>query len=552
MNTATIHNATANNNDVLANIALDLIIPFSLGNSRSKRDSKKFAELKSSVESQGVVQPILLRPASVDGLYELVAGNGRHQASVELGKADIPALIREMSDEAAYEAHLSENTNREDLGIVDEAKAAGKWFAFFEGDKQAAADRLGWTMKKMTERLELLRCSTLLLDALEAGQIKPAHAMILTSFSENLQIGTLKKIIDENWSVKYLKERAGKAQKYISTAKFDTTGCNGCPHNSEGQAGLFDAVSERAKCSNIACFKEKTSAWLDQQQSLATEQYGKVLKLVDVPAENRDTVDSSIVGLDQFDSGCTGCESNIVLIDDRSGREGALVRNQCLDKVCFANCVKKHNEPVVETKESKPSIAPANVQSCSAASASVSVTAKKTSPKKTTPVQKTNKKIVEQSRNDLRSVAASTLLNDSSFKQGLVLSLLCQKSGYKPQIDSLKAHRSNDFIKNVAGCVGADFDALQKEIINAMVHLCTTAENNDGNTDKQFTDLMLASFAQTESFKEKAIAAWKPTKDILSNFTKEQLSMICNDSGFTAAYDQKNKAGAFKVYCWQG
>ena len=545
----TAQQQTQNNEGLLSSITLDTIIPFSLGNARTKRNAKKFNELKSSIQNQGVIQPILLRPSpEVDGLYELIAGNGRHQAAVELGLEDIPAMIRPMDDKAALEAHIAENTNREDLGLVDEARVAGKWYAFFEGDKKAAASRLGWTVKKLSERLELLRCAEPLLEAIEEGKIKPAHAMILASFPEKRQVATLKTIIDENWTVQYLAERAGKAQRYLSTAKFDiSTTCAGCEHNSEAQSGLFD-IDSRAKCSNMACFKKHTAAWLEKQKTEAEEEHGKVLLLVDVTAENRNAIDATVLGDQQVAEGCTGCESNVVLMDDRYGREGNLYKNQCLDKVCFNKCLKAH-----QNQNQKPETEPvsSNEQQVSPNPSSTENTSTQAvKPKK--PVQKINKKIIEQSRTALRKVGADTMMNDPTFKQGVMLSLLCQRSGYKPKLEGLQEVRSRNFKETVVSCIGLDPMQLQGEIMAAVEYLVRDATNNDSQSDYQFIDLMLSAFSKHEKHKDIATEAWLPTEEILTNYTKEQLTKLCEDSGFATFYDSAHKPDAFKVLSGKG
>jgi ParB family chromosome partitioning protein len=514
---------------VLTRLPLNAIVEFSLGNSRKSRNPAKFKELVDSIRPpRGVFQPIVVRPhPEKQGVYERIAGNGRYEASVLLDLPDIPVMIKVLTDKEALEIQIIENSNREDLSLVDEARVAQRWIAFYEGDRKSAAQRLGWTLKKLNERLELLRCHANILDALEKGTIKPAHAMILASFDEARQIGTLETIISEKWTVQVLLERAGKAQQYLAKAKFDILECHGCPSNTEAQAGLFD-TDKHAKCSNLSCFSDKTKAFVVDAKVKAEEQFGKVLLWADVNRNDRNTVSGEIVGEEQFTNGCTGCESRVVLLDDRANQEGNLIKSQCIDKSCFKKVVDTLSG--VDTVEKSVNNQDRAVTLKTESTTNTPVKASTPSPK-----QKTNKQIIEQSRKQLRSLSADTILKHENFQRGLTLALLCQQSKYKPEINNWPTNfGSFDLNKNIINCLSVDASIIDKEITKATEYLATKSADDGGNKD--FTTLMIGCFAKTPSFKEKAIADWVPTTENLSFYTKEQLVLLCADSGFTDAY----------------
>ena len=273
-------------------VPLPVINHFSLGgNVRRKRDKNKFGELRHDVKLNGVTQSVTVRPDPNNPFkVELLAGYGRFQASELEDLEDIPAVLKQVSDKQALAIMLSENLTRENLNIVDEARAAQSQVSLHDGDYDEAARVLGWTEKKVRNRIVLMQCCEPVLDALSEGQIKQGHAEILSQFTPKLQQGTLSKILEEKWTIEYLKERANKAQRYLANAKFDTQGCVSCGHNSDLQANLFDNSVGKAKCGDLTCYRAKTEAWLVTRKQELEESYGVVLIAVEKPANERNTV----------------------------------------------------------------------------------------------------------------------------------------------------------------------------------------------------------------------------------------------------------------------
>jgi len=121
-------------------LPVNMIDDLPFGNTRRSRNEAKYSELKQSIRLRGVIQPILVRPAA--DRFEVVAGYGRLTISRALGLNDIPVLIKPLSDAEALEHQMEENLNREDLSLIDECKAVQQLSAFYNGDRQAIADRL--------------------------------------------------------------------------------------------------------------------------------------------------------------------------------------------------------------------------------------------------------------------------------------------------------------------------------------------------------------------------------------------------------------------------
>lgn len=148
-------------------------------------------ELANSIRSQGVVQPIVARPlAGTDGTvqrYEIVAGERRWRAAQMAGIDEIPAIIRDVPDEAAIAMALIENIQREDLNPLEEAKALDRLIREFHLTHQEAADAVGRSRASVSNLLRLLELSDKVRTMLESRQIEMGHARALLSISNAMQ-----------------------------------------------------------------------------------------------------------------------------------------------------------------------------------------------------------------------------------------------------------------------------------------------------------------------------------------------------------------------------
>src|ERR1035437_9898433 len=89
---------------------------------RSHMNEEQMAELAASIKANGVVQPVLVRPLA-NGRFQLIAGERRWRASELAGKATIPAILRQVSDQQAMEITIVENLQRTDLNPMEQARA---------------------------------------------------------------------------------------------------------------------------------------------------------------------------------------------------------------------------------------------------------------------------------------------------------------------------------------------------------------------------------------------------------------------------------------------
>ena len=141
---------------------------------RTRFDADALAALAASIESSGVIQPLLVRPLP-DGSYELIAGERRWRAARQAGLAEVPAVIRDSAEAERLQTALIENMVREDLNPVDEARACAALVEDLGLSKEELARRLGRSRPAISNLIRLLDLPDEALDLLEAGELSEGH-----------------------------------------------------------------------------------------------------------------------------------------------------------------------------------------------------------------------------------------------------------------------------------------------------------------------------------------------------------------------------------------
>lgn len=169
---------------------------------RKEFDEKALSELSKSIEKNGVIQPILVRPVT-GGAYQIVAGERRWRAARMAGLQEVPVVIREMSDEDAAVFALIENLQREDLNPVEEAEGIRSLIEEFGMTQEEAADRVGKSRTAVTNTLRLLKLPADILSMVAKGKITAGHARALISLSdEGEMLRIANAVIDNNLTVR--------------------------------------------------------------------------------------------------------------------------------------------------------------------------------------------------------------------------------------------------------------------------------------------------------------------------------------------------------------
>lgn len=164
-------------------------------------DPEALQELADSIKAQGLVQPVVVRPVS-GGNYELIAGERRWRASQIAGMHEIPAVIKDIPDQAAAAMSLIENIQREDLNPLEEANALERLIHEFGLTHQQTADAVGRSRSAVSNLLRLLELPEDVKRLLDQRAIEMGHARAILALPANLQVEAANKVAVKGLSVR--------------------------------------------------------------------------------------------------------------------------------------------------------------------------------------------------------------------------------------------------------------------------------------------------------------------------------------------------------------
>jgi len=255
-------------------------------NPRKTFDEKGLQELAESIRSKGVLLPLLVRP--VNGHYEIVTGERRYRASKLAGRADVPATVRELSDEECLEIQLIENLLRMDLHPFEEAQGFRALLDREQGaytiEKLAA--KTGKSASFIAKRLCLLDLIPSVADAFTSGRIGVEHALLIAKLAPEVQEDALRHCFDGYYAAEdkerslvpvsrlqaWIEHNVYLSLKSVPFSKDDETlvpeagSCTNCPKRTGFNRLLFSEVREDAdSCTNATCFNRKLDAHIAQR-----------------------------------------------------------------------------------------------------------------------------------------------------------------------------------------------------------------------------------------------------------------------------------------------
>ncbi|HAN26171.1 MAG TPA: chromosome partitioning protein ParB [Haliea salexigens] len=185
---------------VLKDLPVDLI---QRGKYQPRRDidPESLQELADSIRAQGIMQPIVVRPVG-ERKYEIIAGERRWRAAQLAGLDHVPAVVRDVSDEAAIAMALIENIQREDLNPIEEAIALQRLQQEFQLTQQEVADAVGKSRSTVTNLLRLMSLQSDVRLLLERGDLEMGHARALLGIEGTAQSQAARTVVGKGLSVR--------------------------------------------------------------------------------------------------------------------------------------------------------------------------------------------------------------------------------------------------------------------------------------------------------------------------------------------------------------
>jgi ParB family chromosome partitioning protein len=211
------------------------------GKYQPRRDinPESLKELTASVTSQGIMQPIIVRAIGTDK-YEIIAGERRWRATQQAGLETIPAVVRDVSDEAAIAMALIENIQREDLNPIEESLALIRLQDEFNLTQQQVADAVGKSRSAVTNLMRLATLESSVQLQVERGELELGHAKCLLGLDGAAQVGAARTVAANGMTVR---------QTEVLVKKIQTAGPSGTvdklPNTNPDITNLQNELSEK-------------------------------------------------------------------------------------------------------------------------------------------------------------------------------------------------------------------------------------------------------------------------------------------------------------------
>jgi ParB family chromosome partitioning protein len=179
---------------------------------RTRMDAEALAELAESIRAQGVIQPILVRPAGGER-YEIIAGERRFRAAQMAGLTEVPVTVRDVPDDAALAMALIENIQRENLNPLEEAQGVQRLIREFDFTHERAAAAIGRSRSATSNLLRLLNLAAPVQEMLMEGRLDMGHARALLGVDSGTQVQLGHQIVIKGLSVREAERLVARSQR---------------------------------------------------------------------------------------------------------------------------------------------------------------------------------------------------------------------------------------------------------------------------------------------------------------------------------------------------
>lgn len=484
------------------------------------RNATKESEIIESIKKDGIRDQLKVWIEEGTNILQVLGGYGRWEKAATLN-IPLPCKVFRISEADAMRIHLQDNTQREDLTFVEEVEAAKTIYTLHGSDFETTRVELGWSKTKLRERLEIAKCSEKVKRYINEQKLELGHAILLAPYKVEVQEEKADFIVNNNVTVKALREIMGKVQINLSEAKFDLKECSSCEFNTKDQLNLFGSLGGEERCRKASCFKKKTQTWLESIKSEAEERYGTVIFLSQTDTKQTKLVNVQIMGKEQYHDGCSNCTSNVAIMCDEVGKEGLISENQCIDSICY----KKLTSPTLPESESESDLS--ENKNISTAAGTKSPAAK--NPKITE--FKPTEKLREKNRKQLRDASGQFFKSDANMYSVIQTANMVQNSGYSPT--GVKGH---GFRAIVNYCLTLERSELQKLSTTAYHHMI---EKTVSVASTEMIDVMIDALRNAGDKGDiKAREQWVMDELTLKMYTTKALLSICEKSGIKLKLEQ--------------
>ena len=186
---------------------------------RIEFSDEELAELSQSISENGLIQPIIVRKSDIIG-YELIAGERRLRACKRLGMTEIPAVVKEVTDQESRKQAIIENLQRSNLNPIEEAKAYRSLINELAYSHEELAKAMGKSRPYISNALRLLQLPQEIQTSIENGKLSQGHARALLAVEDTKkQLTIYHQVLTEKWSVRTLEKRLQELPKKQKSKK---------------------------------------------------------------------------------------------------------------------------------------------------------------------------------------------------------------------------------------------------------------------------------------------------------------------------------------------
>lgn len=317
-------------------------------NPRRHFDAKALDELAASIAAHGVIQPIVVRPLNGGDTFEVVAGARRYRASKLAAVIDIPARVRELTDEQVLEIQVIENLQREDVHPLDEAQGYRTLMDKTQHDVAAIAATVGKSESYVYQRLKLCDLTDKAKKAFFDDKITAGHAVLIARLQAKDQAQMIDTCLRAEVSVRDLARRIEREiHMELTKAPFSTDddrllpaagACTVCPKRSGFTPALFPDIKSKDTCTDRRCYQAKIDAVIAQARS---KLMARGEKPINISTDHYSSNNKSVVTANNWTKVTKGNECEHarpgIVVDGYNANLGQVI------SVCTESKCKKHH-----------------------------------------------------------------------------------------------------------------------------------------------------------------------------------------------------------------